>query len=218
MSLETIYQELRRTEKKISIKGLLLFSLICGTFCAGVVLLHSPNYLSHYEQPVAKIMIISMFIMAFMTIPMIFVGGTLAFGIILTLFLIQCRDRFYYANAIITGKSLSFNDNFLNYLTENLFPRLAGFIKSYNNPRFDESDLRVGRLENDVEELKAERVYDHRIIAEQKRTIFDLKWEKDRLENQLKEKNENSIPLEEFEKLSARLLKVEEELRKFKGE
>lgn len=175
MSLETVYQELRRTEKKISFKGLLLFSLICGIFCAGTVFVGAPNYLSHYEQPIAKIMIISMFIMAFMTIPMIFVGGTLACGIMLTLFLIKCRDIFYYTNATITGKSLSFNDNFLNYLTENLFPRLVGFIKSHNDPRFDESDLRIGRLENDIEELKAEQVYAYRMIAEQKRAIFDLK-------------------------------------------
>ena len=175
MSLETAYQRLRKAEKETSFKKLLLLSFVISIACVGIVFLNNTNYLTHYQEPLLKVIIILMFLMAFMTLPMIFIAGPLAFGIILTLFLIKCRDIFYYTNAIITGKSLSFNDTFLNYLTENLFPRLTGFIKSYNDPRFDESDLRTGRLENDVEELKAERVYNYRIIAEQKRTIFDLK-------------------------------------------
>src|SRR5579864_3819584 len=89
-------------------------------------------------------------------------------------------------------------------------PKQLGTIFLYIYREIKNIKERLGKLEEN-------EINYNRIIADQRKTIFDLKCEKQKLENQLKEKNDNSISLVEFERLSARLLKVEEELRNLKG-
>jgi hypothetical protein len=157
MSLESAYATFRRYEKETSFKKLLAYSLILGVISVGIAILINPHYLEYYPNATAQAIILSILTMAFMTMYLVFAGGVLAGGIMVTWVLIKFRDGFYHTNSIINGRSLSTNHEFLHRLAYGLFPYLFWFIRGYNDPRFEEMETKHERHHN--ERMENERLY-----------------------------------------------------------
>jgi len=76
--------------------------------------------------------------------------------------------------------------------------------------QIDEQDIQIKTLKENDESK-------NHVIADNNRTIFDLKYRIKELENKIAKK-QNTVPLEEYERILQELLETKEELRKLKGE
>lgn len=168
MSLENVYQKLRKLERTPLWKFLLFTSILPATVSMALVYFITPNppAIQLLANPLGKFLIF----ISFMTMYMVIAGGSLAIGIMSTLLLLKLRNEFHSNGGRIIGRSLATNARFLYDLAQGLFPHIIGFIKSYNDPKFEALETRITSLEND----KDPNALDYnRIITDQRKIIFE---------------------------------------------
>ena len=183
MSLESIHQKLRNAEK-MSFWKFFLFSFVGGLISVGIVSFTNPTYLEQYNSPTVQFFLITMVTVSFTAMYLMLLAGGVAGGLFVTWALLKSRDNLYVKNGALIGKSLSTNHEFLRKLANGLHPKIIGFIRGYNDPKFEalqnqilEKDTRINELEN--------LILPH--IARQNRKQFDFDH---RLKNLEQEKNE----------------------------
>lgn len=104
------------------------------------------------------------------------------------------------------------NDSNKNLNIKKLGKALYHIAKQLNN-----FESRIQTLENSQKPTTNETDY-NRIIADQRRTIFDLNLRMHEIEGQLKEKKDDEIKTaERFDQLTNELMNVKEELKRLQG-
>ena len=230
MSLETIERKLLSTGKLPFWKFLIFYGLLPSTITLSVSYTFAPSIFAESQTLGVKIFGLLSLSAFYMIV---------SFAVILTSVgilrgLSKLSNGVTYRTGVFAGHSLATNHEFLRKLAQGLYQYLIEFIRGYNDPRFQELEERHKRengelekentqLKNYVKELE-EMILPH--IARQDRNSYDQNLRIKNLEELVKDikqslekkSPENSISLRDLERITSRLLKVEEELRKLKGE
>lgn len=179
MSIETAYQKLRKLEH-VSFWKILLCSLLPAAFSALIVPISPQNAAVGYTF--VKILILLSFTAAYLAC----IGGGLAAGIGLCWILMRSKESFHYKHGIIIGNSLATNHNFLLRLARGLYPHIIGFIRGYNDPRFEELETKINTNEENHNKERKEWEVKEKIYLNKNasliRQLADEKWKNAQLE------------------------------------
>ncbi len=180
MSLETINQKLKSVEK-ISFWKFLLCSFVTGLLSVGVVTLANPTYFEQYESPLVQGILLMLIAMSFTAMYLTLFAGCITCGILVTWMLLKSRDNLYVKNGILIGNSLSTNHEFLRQLADGLCPKIIGFVRGYNDPKFEVLENQISQQDKRVETLEENDVRKDKVIERQNQKIFKIEWENKKL-------------------------------------
>ena len=174
MSLETIERKLLSTGKLPFWKFLIFYGLLPATITLSVSYTFVPFIFAEPQTLGVKILVLLSLSASYMIV---------SFAVILTSVgilrgLSKLSNGVTYRTGVFTGHSLATNDEFLRSFAKGVFPKLIGFIRGYNDPKFEEFDKKQQRENNElkaeIKKLKESDESKNHVIADNNREIFGL--------------------------------------------
>ncbi|MEM3062433.1 MAG: hypothetical protein QW303_02655 [Nitrososphaerota archaeon] len=209
-----------RVKKEPFWKLLIVFGLIPSAVILSFTYVYSPNVdpLVRNSPLLMSFMLFALTITCFM----FFLFGLVAFLIGIDGYL-YIRTKTLDRLAKFNANSIIRDDYVSRKMAKQIFKYLVNLIEAKIISVIDE--VKAG-LEYQISELKKELQEKDKIFMDTYRKMSNefaierqaRKKAENELEKERENKNRNTIPLEDFEKLSSRLLKVEEELKNLKGD